>query len=129
MWKSKKRMLTFSTSILLAACNLSVLVNGCGEACEKTMTVVGTVTDGSSSPVSGANVFCCTTGETSPKTTTGADGKYSFSTSNMGGFKDTQARFEKPGYTTTSATSFSETEAGVERCGSYSVTRDVILSP
>lgn len=131
MLKLNKRLLVCGFCFLLAACSLPVFMNGCaGEACFKTMTVTGTVKDGTNSePLNGVNVFCCTVGETTPKTTTGADGKYSFSTGNLGGFAGAKVRFEKSGYVTQSGSEFTEAEAGIDRCGNYTVTRDISISP
>lgn len=126
----KMGFLTFGTCLQLVACSLPVFMNGCGEACGKTMTVTGTVIDSTNSqPLSGVEVYCCTVGENVPKATTESDGSYSFSVSNIGGFAGATVRFEKGGYTTDSAPAFTETEAGIDRCGDYTVTRDIALSP
>jgi hypothetical protein len=116
-------------SCTVAVC-ASAILSGC-DACSKTMTVTGTVTDGTNSqPLSGVSVFCCSAGELStPKTTTAADGSYFFEVSNLGGFAGASVRFSKSGYTTADATPFTEEEASIDRCGNLIVQRSLVLSP
>ena len=119
--KASFSYLVISVLVFLQAC----------ESCLKTMAVSGRVVDANTmQPLSSVSVFCCFQFEDSTAVaTTDSDGRYSFTKNNLGGFSGGSVRFEKTGYVTQTAAQISEAEAGIDRCGQTSVTRDLSLSP
>ena len=111
---------------------LSASLGGC-EACDKSMTVKGTVTDlGTEQPLADVDVYFGAYSDdmTGPMATTLLDGSYEFEAwHDFGGYAGAWVRFEKTGYSPQDAEPFSYAEAGIERCGDYSVVRDGALSP
>jgi len=103
---------------------------GC-EACSKQMEVVGTVTDAiTGMPLADVNVFCCIVRDKDlVRFTTSADGRYRYLDEGaMGGYEGARVRFEKSGYAVQYADPVTSEEGGIDRCGGYTLERNVQMN-
>lgn len=124
------RLYAYILSATLVSITSAVLY-GC-ESCDKYWTFTGVVRNSADNqPIEGALVIGPPSGDRSGIATavTDAEGKYNISARSFGGLDGFKVNVEKPGFVSTESLPLSLEEAGIERCGSVAITRDMSMTP